>query len=129
MLVERIIYRFDAVKDYRFGVDHILGCLRPMLLERRKHYTDLESVIFIEALVEGRTLGVFECDDVRRTANALITATQALLPYSLSPAELGSRPALEERAIFLVDLLCRSIEKSTEHKAESGQKELNENAR
>ena len=68
-----------------------------------------EAVIFVELLVEGRTLGVFECDDPLRTAQAILTATAALLPFSLSPAELGSRKAVESRTLFLADLLIRSV--------------------
>jgi len=109
MLMERIMYRFECVKNYKGAVDQILDALRPALLERRGHYTELEAVIFVEALVEGRTLGVFECEYPDRTAHALLTATAALLPYSLSPAELGSRKNLEDRAAFLIEMLVRSV--------------------
>lgn len=109
MLMERVMFRFDSVRNYREGVDHMLGCLRSLLLQRRKHYVDQEAVVFVEILVEGRTLGRFSYNDPLETAHALLTATAALLPYSLSPAELGSRKALENRAAFLCELLIRSL--------------------
>lgn len=109
MLLERVMYRFDIFSTYKRSLDEVLGCLRPLLLERRKSYVDQEAVLFVEAIVEGRTLGRFYCDDPLETAQALLTATAALLPYSLSPAELGSRRALERRAEFLTRLLIRAL--------------------
>jgi AcrR family transcriptional regulator len=109
MLHERVMFRFDQVKDYKQSVDLILGCLRPYLLDRRNFYIGQEAVIFVEILVEGRTLGVFNSGDPLVTAHALLTATAALLPYSLSPAELGSRKTVEERVLPLIDLLLRAV--------------------
>jgi AcrR family transcriptional regulator len=109
MLKERVMYRFDSVKHFQHGVDQILGCLRPMLLERRKTYVDLEAAIFMEVLVEGRTLGGFYCEDPLLTAQVLLTATASLLPYSLSPQELGSRKTLESRIEHLTEFLLRSL--------------------
>ena len=112
MLLSRVLDRFECVKNYRAGLDQMYQCLRPRLMERKKVYVDKEAVSFMEILVEGRTLGVFQCDDPLETAHALITATSALLPYSLSPAELGSRRTVERRAEVLTDLLVKAIQKS-----------------
>ncbi|HEY3783511.1 MAG TPA: TetR/AcrR family transcriptional regulator [Fimbriimonadaceae bacterium] len=109
MLISRVMFRFDAVKGFKEGVDYMLGCLRPALMQRKKSYVDQEAVNFVEILVEGRTLGAFQCDNPLETAHALITATAALLPYSLSPAELGSRQALEHRATVLSSLLVKGL--------------------
>jgi len=109
LIVERVMYRFDCAREYHASLDEILSCLRPLLLDRRRATMQQEAVIFVELLVEGRTLGVFECDDPLGTAQAILTATAALLPFSLSPAELGSRKAVESRTLFLADLLIRSV--------------------
>jgi len=109
LIVERVMYRFDCARDYHASFDEILSCLRPLLLERRRRAMEQEAVIFVELLVEGRTLGVFETDDPMRTAQAFLTATAALLPFSLSAAELGSRKTLESRVFDLADLLVRSV--------------------
>ncbi len=109
LLVERVMYRFDCARDYQASIDEILACLRPMLLDRRQTYMEQEAIIFVELLVEGRTLGIFECDDPLRTAHAFLTATASLLPFSLSPAELGSRKLLEARAGFMADILLKSV--------------------
>src|SRR5256714_2914697 len=109
LIVERVMYRFECAREYQASLDEILSCLRPLLLDRRRATMEQEAVIFVELLVEGRTLGVFECDDPLRPAQAILTATAALLPFSLSPAELGSRKAVESRTLFLADFLIRSV--------------------
>lgn len=109
MLMERVMFRFSCVENYREGVDQMLGCLRTHLLARRKSYMEQEAVIYVEILVEGRTRGEFECDDPLDTAHALLTATASLLPYSLSPSELGSRKQVEARASSLIALLLRAL--------------------
>ena len=43
------------------------------------------------------------------TARALLTATNSLLPYSLSPRELGERDALEQQTARIVDLLVAGL--------------------
>jgi AcrR family transcriptional regulator len=109
MLMERILMRFDLVRDYREGIDQMYACMRPQLLESKRTFVEKEALDFMEILVEGRTLGVFECDDPEATARALLAATASLLPFSLSPTELGSRKEMEARASFLCDLLLRAV--------------------
>jgi TetR/AcrR family fatty acid metabolism transcriptional regulator len=109
MLMERILLRFDLVRDYREGIDQMYSSMRSVMLERKRACLEEEALDFVEVLVEGRTLGVFECEDPAATARALISATASLLPYSLSPSELGSRKELEARAATLVNLLVRAL--------------------
>ncbi len=45
----------------------------------------------------------------RATADALVTATNALLPYSLSRIELGERKLIETRAARVIDLLISGL--------------------
>jgi len=109
MLIERVMMRFDLVRDYREGLDQMYACMRPLLLEKRRTCSEEEALDFMEILVEGRTVGAFECDDPAGTARALLAATASLLPYSLSATELGSRKDLEERALFMSDMLIRAL--------------------
>jgi AcrR family transcriptional regulator len=105
MLMLRVIYRFDSVQHYTESINQVMAAIRPALLERRKHYFEEEARILAQVLKEGRQAGDFFFKDTVLTARALLTATNSLLPYSLSPRELGERNALEEQTKRIVDLL------------------------
>ena len=105
MLMLRVIYRFDSVQHYTESINQVLAAIRPALLERRKHYFEEEAGILAQVLKEGRQAGDIFFKDALLTARALLTATNSLLPYSLSPTELGERNVLEEQTKRIVDLL------------------------
>jgi TetR/AcrR family fatty acid metabolism transcriptional regulator len=114
MMVERVMYRFECAQTYSQGVDDLLWAVRGQLQERRERYHHAESLIFAEALIEGRTLGEFLIDDPFPTADAFITATQSLLPYNLGAKQLGSKEALQRRVEVLADLLLKSVQRCTQ---------------
>src|SRR3712207_3759923 len=89
MLLARVLYRFDSVQHYTESLSDLLAALRPGLLARRRRHFEQEAELIAEVLREGRRAGVFEFADAAATARALLTATNALLPYSLSARELG----------------------------------------
>ena len=62
-----------------------------------------------EVLREGRRAGDFDFRDARSAARTLLTATNALLPYSLSARELGGRAELEAEATRVVDMLLTGL--------------------
>ena len=105
MLMLRVTYRFDSVQHYTESINQVLAAIRPALLERRKEYFEAEAGIIAEVLKEGRRRGDFFFKDAMATARALLTATNSLLPYSLSPRELGKRDQLEQQTGRIVDLL------------------------
>lgn len=109
MLMLRVIYRFDSVQHYTESINHVMAAIRPALLERRKRYFEAEARILAEVLKEGRRAGDFFFKDPLATARALLTATNSLLPYSLSPKELGERDSLEEQTARIVDLLLSGL--------------------
>jgi len=109
MLMLRVIYRFDSVQHYSESLNQVMAAIRPSLLERRKSYFEVEARIFAEVLKEGRRAGQFFFKDAIATARALLTATNSLLPYSLSPRELGERDALEQQTARIVDLLVAGL--------------------
>lgn len=117
-LVERVMVRFDQAKKYRSSIDEIFANLRPLLLERRRINAEQEAVLFVELLVEGRTLGIFDFEDPLETAHAMLTATSSLLPFSLSTAELGSRSQLQSRSDFLAELLIQGISRRCQDQPE-----------
>jgi AcrR family transcriptional regulator len=105
MLVERVMFRFDSVQHYTQSLNELLAHLRPRLLERRTRYFEEEARIFAKVISEGVRDGSFgRCDELQ-TARSLLTATNALLPYSLSTAELGDRKVIEAKTKFIANLL------------------------
>jgi hypothetical protein len=107
MLLLRVIYRFDSVQHYTESINQVMAAIRPALLERRKQYFEAEARILAKVLKQGRRDFVFK--DALTTAHALLTATNSLLPYSLSPRELGERDSLEQQTALIADLLLTGL--------------------
>jgi len=106
MLLTRVLFRFDSVHDYYQSVDDLLRAVRPAYLLRRERYFDAEARVFAGALREGEASGEFAgVGDAFATAHALLLATNALLPHSLSARELGKREEVEAKAARIADLL------------------------
>lgn len=101
MLMARILIRFDRVAGYRESLNDLLSSIRRGLLERREQHFARE----IEIL--GKVVP-------RRTARALVLATNNFLPYALSPAELGDRRRLQRDATSVIDLLVTAFSKGGE---------------
>ena len=109
MLLERVLFRFDSVRDYYHSIDEIFRSLRPAYMARRARYFAEEAAIFAAVLSGGRAAGAFELDDPGTTATTLLLSTNALLPSSLSTRELGERADVEVRAVRIADLLLRGL--------------------
>jgi AcrR family transcriptional regulator len=109
MLVLRVMFRFDSVQHYTESLSDLLAALRPGLLARRRRHFEEESEVIAEVLAEGRREGVFEFRDAPTAARTLLTATNALLPYSLSARELGGRAELESEATRVVEMLLAGL--------------------
>ena len=109
MLIERVLFRFDSVQHYAQGLNDLLSALRPKLLERRKRYFDEEARIFASVIADGQELGRFASGDAFDIAQTLLSATNSLLPYSLSAVELGERNDLAERTRKTADILIRGL--------------------
>jgi AcrR family transcriptional regulator len=108
MLRERVLHRFDYAGDHAASIDAMLGAVRPALLARRARYFRAEGAVFEGLLAESRD-GLVAKASPAQDAESLVTATNALLPYSLSPRELGNRKDLEHRVDALADLLVRAL--------------------
>lgn len=111
MIMERVMYRFDSVQHYSQSLNELLASVRPQLLKRRRRYFDEEAEIITRVLAEGKKAGVFALKDSRAAAGAVLDATNALLPYSLSAYELGDRVELEKKAQNVADLILNGIKK------------------
>ena len=109
MLVCRVLHRFDSVQHYTVSISDLLAAIRPRLLERRQKYFAEEAQIFAGIVVEGQIGGVFQNGDAMEIADTLMTATNSLLPLSLSTEELGEREEIEEKITRLADLLLNGV--------------------
>jgi AcrR family transcriptional regulator len=109
MLVCRVLHRFDSVQHYTVSISDLLAAIRPRLLERRKKYFAEEAQIFAGIIVEGQINGIFQDGDALEIADTLMTATNSLLPLSLSTEELGEREEIEEKITHLSDLLLSGV--------------------
>jgi AcrR family transcriptional regulator len=109
MLLLRVLFRFDSVRDYHHSFDELFASLRPAYLARRQRYFDAEAAVFAAVLGEGRAAGVFACDDPLAAAQTLLLATNALLPSGLSVRELGKRSEIEAKTAHIADLLLTGL--------------------
>ena len=109
MLIERVLFRFDSVQHYTQSLNDLLSKIRPGLLERRKRYFEEESRIFAIIIQCGVDDGSFQSADVDDAARSLLSATNSLLPFSLSAQELGERDEIEKRISSLADLLLKGL--------------------
>lgn len=109
MLIERVLFRFDSVQHYSQSVNELLAAVRPELLERRKLYFAEEARIIARVIAEGQGKGAFRQGNASDIAVTLLSATNALLPYSLSVVELGDRNDVLDRTKKTADVLTRGI--------------------
>lgn len=109
MLIERVMFRFNAVQHYTQSLNDLFSKIRQQLLQRRRRHFEEESRIFARLVKEGVESGAFAKVNVNDTARSLLLATNSLLPYSLSTQELGERREIEKRVTALADLLVRGM--------------------
>ena len=111
MLLTRVLHRFDSVQHYTQSLNDLLSKIRPKLLARRSDYFSEEAAIFALIIEEGQKQNVFEKGDALRIAESFLTATNSLLPFSLTAQELGERGEIEEKTLRLANILLKGIEK------------------
>ncbi len=109
MLCERVLFRLDSVQHYSQGLNDMLAHVRAKLLELRRRHFEEEARIFAGLIKEGQASGAFADGDALDLARSLITATNSLLPYSLSVGELGERAEIAERVRKTAELLIRGL--------------------
>jgi TetR/AcrR family fatty acid metabolism transcriptional regulator len=113
MLLTRVLFRFDSVQHYTESLSDLLADIRSSLLQRREKHFALEAKIFAYVLEAGGKDGSFDAEEIEATTNALLLATNSLLPYSLSVSELGRRKELEKKISKIADLILNGLLKRT----------------
>lgn len=111
MMIERVMFRFDSVQHYSQSLNELLASLRTRLLDRRRRYFREEAGIFARVLADGKKSGILSLKDPNTAAGAVLDATNALLPYSLSAYELGDRAELERKVSAVADLILNGLRK------------------
>jgi AcrR family transcriptional regulator len=109
MTMLRVMFRFDAVQHFPESLSEMFRDLRPGVLERRQHYFREEAKLFAAALREGQRAGIFRTTDCSATANAILGATNSLLPFHLSTHELGKRRDIEKMVTLITDLFLQGL--------------------
>lgn len=109
MLLVRVLVRFDSVQHYTQSLNDLLAALRPKFLARRKNYFDEEAQIFASIIEQGQKEKIFSQGNALEFAETFLLATNSLLPYSLSVAELGERQEIEKKTKRLANLLVKGI--------------------
>jgi len=109
MLECRVMARVLAVQEYHQSLDELFEVVRPAYMARRRETFYRETEIIVDLLRQGRADGVFHFEDAHSTATAILLATNAFLPYSLSVRELGQPSAIHDRLLTMVDLLLRGL--------------------
>lgn len=101
MLTRRVMGRIEQITDYYHSLDELFEIVRPSYMARRKKMFQREIELIMRALDEGN----FRAPDTRATAETMLLATNAFLPYSLSVRELGDPETIQKRLEVMVDLL------------------------
>jgi AcrR family transcriptional regulator len=116
VLVERVLFRIDSVREYRRSLDELFEAVRPAYLERRKQQHKLEAKLIAGLLESGRARGTFHFEDTSLTALTLVRATNAFLPHSLSVDELGARSKVARGIQHMADLLLAGLMRPGVHR-------------
>lgn len=113
MLLTRVLFRIDSVRNYSQSLNDLLSSLRPSFLLRRKVHFEKEAKVFAAVLEEGKVSKELVVTDSQRTAEALLSATNSLLPFSLSVKELGKRREIERMTLEIVKILLNGLSKKS----------------
>jgi AcrR family transcriptional regulator len=118
MLERRVMGRVEQVQAYHQSLDELFEVVRPAYMTRRQHYFNVERDLIASVLGEGTLSGQFSVADPPSTAEALLLATNAFLPYSLSVRELGNPDGIRTRLAPMLDLLLRGVQSPTHKEAQ-----------
>lgn len=110
MLRFRVRFLHEKARRRAAANDEIFGQLRPLYMPRREGYLATESAVFAEVLEAGRRAGGLRFDDAGETATLLLLATNAFLPFGLSPRQLRRRAELDRRVARMAELLLRGLD-------------------
>ncbi|MFN0151825.1 MAG: TetR/AcrR family transcriptional regulator [bacterium] len=109
MLRLRVLCRLDYASRHAASLDSLLGAVRPAFLVRRAMHFRSETDIFAALLRAEARRGALRVSNAAATADALVSATNALLPFSLSARELGRRADVARRVDSVAALVIAGL--------------------
>lgn len=109
MLERRVMGRVEQVQAYHQSLDELFEVVRPAYMNRRQHYFEIERGLIASVLEEGSAKGQFKPTSSVEVAEAMLLATNAFLPYSLSVRELGNPDGIRSRLQPMLDLLLDGV--------------------
>lgn len=106
LLRRRVMGRIEQVQEYAHSLDELFEVVRPAYMARRAATFAAERAILARVLADGA-----EPDGSHeRTADCLLLATNAFLPYSLSVREIGSPDTIALRLDDMIDVLLEGVQ-------------------
>lgn len=111
MLVYRVMARYDRFARCARSMDDAFLSLKNKLVPKRDAFHLREADLLSKFLSSAHQGGLLTCEDPDRTAQAMVTATNSLMPYSLRTDQLGDRAMVEQRAGDLAQLLARAVKR------------------
>jgi len=109
VLLERIRGRIDRVQVYSSGLDELFEAIRAPYMAMRAQLHAVELEIITQILRKGVESGDFQCESPHETAEILLKATNAFVPYSLSVEQLGQPTKILTDLRVMVELLLRGL--------------------
>jgi AcrR family transcriptional regulator len=108
VLEYRVLGRLRRVRPYASSLDELFEAVRPSYMDRRHAAYERERDLIAGILEEGVSGEVFRSGTVQ-FAGSMILATNAFVPYSLSPEELGDEVEVSAKLTKMIDLLLSSV--------------------
>jgi AcrR family transcriptional regulator len=112
MLIARVMVRVESVREYRDSLDGLFEAVRPAYILRRQASFEQDQALIAGLIQEGVSSGEFDSVNPKTDAAAMLRATSAYLPYSLSVAELGDTKAIRAGVDAIAELMIRGIQKT-----------------
>lgn len=109
MLKRRVMFRFDNAQHFIHSFDDIMAPVKSQLLQMREKNTREEGRILASVVEKGCASNEFNCDDPQMAGYCIALCTNSLLPYSLTPAEMGERQTIEDYVFHIADLLLHGL--------------------
>lgn len=109
MIVLRVMYRFESVQHYPEAVPDVVHDLGSALVEQREKHFAAEAKILAKVLEQAEGAIAVEPQERGAIASAVISATNALLPYNLTASELTRRRDVADKADRIATMLLRGL--------------------
>jgi AcrR family transcriptional regulator len=109
LLVGRVLCAFDAAQGATMKYEDIFAAIRPLYVVRRERYFEAEARLFLAALKDGIASAEIAVKNPPLTALVFVLASNALMPFNLSPRQLDDRSEVELRVSKLSEILLSGV--------------------